>query len=901
MKRYEGSPAVVIERRKGTPDSPFSNMNETLVVTGDGKVLLSEIPNELNRVIVTSEDNVTWYEITEGQIPENGFKVDYINKLVTFNTIHVGKQLHFKYLGEGNHYYSVHTIYTKLEDKSVVETLGDIVEGGKDALDALEALNEKLEEVTQATNNAVVATNEAQDMILEGNQVIDVANNKITEIDSKITEATTKISELDLELDEAKITVSDVKQQSAIVEDIITDGQNTIENANLVINEIKSVGEFNLTTFYKKNNTVLDNGSTWIALQDTQNNPLPTLPATENSNWRLASLHGAKGEKGDTGAALSILGKLTDVSQLPPSGHSGDAYTINGELYVWSDNANAWENVGNIKGEKGDKGTIGDEGKSAYEVAIINGFVGTELEWLSTLKGEKGDTPDLSDINDQISEIQEMIEQGGLYENIEPLEATNAPADYPLGESFFANTSPNIASWQTALNVDTTFTRLFVITRIDKNRLHAFQDIIIASDTETKRFTRYNLNDVWLGARELGGSVIKPYGVEVINENHAIRRFEPYNEWKNNTLPELLYIVFNHDRLEIEGEFRVRATTPKGTGGKLFGSFESMTTIRQFNTDTSPFATNTDNGVLRTSDGFANQFYCSGAIGVTPTDPFNLRPYISFVKILTPNELNIEIELFTANGKAKEILESIEFLHNDTTYTTPWSLPRQKSIFERAKTALVEGDRSYTAYVSPHGNDLTAVLSDTGRAFKTIQAAINALPKYSNINNNVTVFPGTYEETVSVNGFTGSGTLTIRGADSINNAQGYKVRGFVVTGCSARIAIQGLHLNNAGVAGVQAFHSQLVAISSCDFNAGSTGQNGVLSSGSKVYLSSSIISNRSHAMVCEYTGTLYSTTNTGTGNINALTATTGGTIIKYSTQPSGTNLENASSGGLIRS
>ncbi|MFF2795396.1 hypothetical protein [Lysinibacillus xylanilyticus] len=32
-------------------------------------------------------------------------------------------------------------------------------------------------------------------------------------------------------------------------------------------------------------------------------------------------------------------------------------------------------------------------------------------------------------------ELQEMIEQGGLYENIEPLKATNAPADYSLGES----------------------------------------------------------------------------------------------------------------------------------------------------------------------------------------------------------------------------------------------------------------------------------------------------------------------------------------------------------------------------------------------------------------------------------------------------------------------------------
>ena len=33
------------------------------------------------------------------------------------------------------------------------------------------------------------------------------------------------------------------------------------------------------------------------------------------------------------------------------------------------------------------------QGKSAFEVAVINGFSGTEAEWLASLKGAKGDTP----------------------------------------------------------------------------------------------------------------------------------------------------------------------------------------------------------------------------------------------------------------------------------------------------------------------------------------------------------------------------------------------------------------------------------------------------------------------------------------------------------------------------
>ena len=33
----------------------------------------------------------------------------------------------------------------------------------------------------------------------------------------------------------------------------------------------------------------------------------------------------------------------------------------------------------------------GKDGKSAYQIALDNGFVGTEQEWLDSLKGDKGD------------------------------------------------------------------------------------------------------------------------------------------------------------------------------------------------------------------------------------------------------------------------------------------------------------------------------------------------------------------------------------------------------------------------------------------------------------------------------------------------------------------------------
>lgn len=44
-----------------------------------------------------------------------------------------------------------------------------------------------------------------------------------------------------------------------------------------------------------------------------------------------------------------------------------------------------------IDGKDGTNGTDGADGKSAYDIAVENGFVGTEAEWLESLKGQDGE------------------------------------------------------------------------------------------------------------------------------------------------------------------------------------------------------------------------------------------------------------------------------------------------------------------------------------------------------------------------------------------------------------------------------------------------------------------------------------------------------------------------------
>ena len=59
-----------------------------------------------------------------------------------------------------------------------------------------------------------------------------------------------------------------------------------------------------------------------------------------------------------------------------------------------------------LKGDKGDTGESGADGKSAYQIALDNGFVGSQSEWLASLKGEKGDKGDKGDSTTVVDNLE---------------------------------------------------------------------------------------------------------------------------------------------------------------------------------------------------------------------------------------------------------------------------------------------------------------------------------------------------------------------------------------------------------------------------------------------------------------------------------------------------------------
>ena len=99
-----------------------------------------------------------------------------------------------------------------------------------------------------------------------------------------------------------------------------------------------------------------------------------------SSTWNdLILLSTLKGDKGDTGDAgtdgknIELQKSVTHIQWR----NVGDV---------------TWNNLVALTEITGPAGQDGVDGKSAYQIALDNGFIGTEVQWLDSLNGVDGDT-----------------------------------------------------------------------------------------------------------------------------------------------------------------------------------------------------------------------------------------------------------------------------------------------------------------------------------------------------------------------------------------------------------------------------------------------------------------------------------------------------------------------------
>lgn len=93
---------------------------------------------------------------------------------------------------------------------------------------------------------------------------------------------------------------------------------------------------------------------------------------------------GRQGEVGPTGRPINPKGSAPTVEDLPTTGNTiSDGWEVAGKIHVW-DGEN-WIDMGQWRGANG------QNGKSAYQIAVEHGFVGDEAAWIASLKGKDGE------------------------------------------------------------------------------------------------------------------------------------------------------------------------------------------------------------------------------------------------------------------------------------------------------------------------------------------------------------------------------------------------------------------------------------------------------------------------------------------------------------------------------
>ena len=63
--------------------------------------------------------------------------------------------------------------------------------------------------------------------------------------------------------------------------------------------------------------------------------------------------------------------------------------------------------------EKAAQGDPGKDGKSAYRVAVDNGFEGSESEWLESLKGEPGSNAANPFTEEEVTALKALVADAG--------------------------------------------------------------------------------------------------------------------------------------------------------------------------------------------------------------------------------------------------------------------------------------------------------------------------------------------------------------------------------------------------------------------------------------------------------------------------------------------------------
>lgn len=167
----------------GEPKSIDINGEQNQISPIHYSVQLKQRPDEENNLVVIDDLNNTLSQVEDMEdITENTYYVDYHNALVYFHRSKAGKTFVFNYWGVGYELIGASRVYDEhdVNGQTVVKTLQEIIDRGRECIDALNTIGNAIELLKRIENYIIVATEldkALKEDIKVGNQLhIDLTN-----------------------------------------------------------------------------------------------------------------------------------------------------------------------------------------------------------------------------------------------------------------------------------------------------------------------------------------------------------------------------------------------------------------------------------------------------------------------------------------------------------------------------------------------------------------------------------------------------------------------------------------------------------------------------------------------------------------------------------------------------
>lgn len=206
------------------------------------------------------------------------------------------------------------------------------------------------------------------------------------------------------------ITISAAKVKS--IKNIVNEYQTTTENKQpdevLGWQETLSAANFSATNKYL-----------WIKQITNFSDDTSSFVIFLNSTW------------GTDGTSVTIKSSLESTDSLPQEGNPGDAYLIDGNLWVWvpsqGSGSGSWENAGRIQGPPGPQGPQGEQGSKGDQ-------------------GEKGDTGEAGPKGDSFTIIEKYLARAEVAEL--PTSTTEGWTTYENAKKALSENTPILWCWE---------------------------------------------------------------------------------------------------------------------------------------------------------------------------------------------------------------------------------------------------------------------------------------------------------------------------------------------------------------------------------------------------------------------------------------------------------------------